>query len=213
MNRNLLMATAVLSGFWPGVARALWISEVLYDAEGADAGRVFVELYGVPGTALAGFALEGVNGSNGARGPLVELSGVIPDDGFFVVAGESGGATEVPNADLVLPFDFQNGPDSIRLLDAADQVVDAVGYGVFAPGEIFAGEGAPAPDPGAGQSIARLFADLDTDDNAADFAALASPTPGTGALQLPEPLPLGLLLCGGTALGLRRGTGRRRRRD
>jgi len=208
VNRNLLIATAVLSGFWPGAARALWISEVLYDAEGADAGRVFVELYGAPGTALAGFALEGVNGSNGASGPLLELSGVIPDDGFFVVASESGGASEVTNADLLLTFDFQNGPDSILLLDAADQVVDALGYGVFGAGDVFAGEGDPAPDPAAGQSVARLFADLDTGDNAADFAALASPTPGSGATQLPEPLPVALLLCGGTALVLWR-----RRRD
>ena len=74
-----------------------------------------------------------------------------------------------------------------------------MGYGVFGLGEVFAGEGAPAPDPAAGQSIARLFANLDTDDNAGDFAALASPTPGTGAVQVPEPLPPGLLPCGATA--------------
>jgi hypothetical protein len=45
--------------------------------------------------------------------------------------------------------------------------LDAIGYGVFGVGEIFAGEGTAAVDAPAGSSLARLFANLDTDDNAA----------------------------------------------
>ena len=183
----------------PAPARALpVISELLYDAVGSDDGRGFVELYGAPGTSLVGMRIEGVNGSGGAIGPVLTLSGTIPDGGFFVVADDlAGGPTLVANADLVLSFDFQNGPDSVVLRsDAA--VFDAVGYGVFAAGDVFAGEGAAAPAAPAGASLARVFADLDTDDNAADFAVLAAPTPGSGPLApVPEP-GAGLLL----ALGL-----------
>ncbi len=188
MNRILLAAASAASVLLtPGAAHALWISEVLYDAVGSDAGRGFVELYGAPGTSLAGHRLEGVNGANGAVTPSFEISGVIGPDGFFVIASESGGATEVANADLLVVFDFQNGPDSIVLRDADDLVLDALGYGTFAPGEFFAGEGSPAPDPAPGWSLARVFADLDTNDNASDFVALESPTPGAGVVQLPTP--------------------------
>ena len=189
MTRIFIAACAAICLWTPGAARALWISEVLYDAAGSDAGRGFVELYGAPGTLLAGHLLEGINGANGATTSSFEISGVIGGDGFFVIASESGGTTEVANADLLRVFDFQNGPDSIVLRDPDGGVVDAVGYGVFGAGEVFAGEGTPAADPPAGSSLARVFADLDTNDNGFDFVALASPTPGTGAVQVPEPGP------------------------
>jgi hypothetical protein len=178
------------------------ISEVLYDAAGSDDGRSFVELYGVPGTSLDGVRLEGVNGAGGGVGPVVALAGAIPADGFFVVADEqSGGGTLVAEADLVLNFDFQNGPDSI-VLRSGEVVLDALGYGAFGAGDVFAGEGQPAPDVPADSSLARVFADVDSDDNLADFAVLSSPTPGSGPRLVPEPstavlLGAGLLWLGG----------------
>ena len=73
------------------------------------------------------------------------------------------------------------------LRDGAN-VLDALGYGVFDPGEFFAGEGASAPDVSAGTSLARVFANVDTDDNATDFVALAMPTPGAASFApVPEP--------------------------
>jgi hypothetical protein len=95
-------------------------------------------------------------------------------------------------------FDLQNGPDSIVLRDAAGAIADALGYGVFGASDVFAGEGAAALDPPAGQSVARRFADVDTGDNAADFIALEVPTPGSAPLYAPEPAPLlavGMGLC------------------
>jgi hypothetical protein len=194
----------------PGTAQALpVISEFFYDAVGSDDGLSFVELYGEPGASLAGFVLEGVNGSNGAVGPSLSLSGAIPADGIFVVAdATSGGQTQVAGADLLLDFDFQNGPDSV-VLRSGSAVLDALGYGVFAPGEVNAGEGAPAADPAAGASLARRFADIDTGDNQADFIALETPTPGEAPLSpVPEPACAPLLAAGLAGLAAR---GRRRR--
>ena len=182
------------------------ISELFYDAVGSDNGHSFVELYGAPGASLEGFTLEGVNGANGSLGPIVALSGVIPGDGLFVVADDLGdGSTLVPGADLLRNFDFQNGPDSV-LLRFEGSVVDAVGYGAFAPEEVFAGEGLPALDAPAGSSLARYFADFDSDDNQSDFAVQGAPTPGSAALSVPEPaghwlMALGL---GGLACASRR---------
>jgi uncharacterized protein (TIGR03382 family) len=192
----------------PSTAAALpLVSEVFYDAVGSDDGFSFVELYGAPGSALDGFSIEGVNGSNGAVGPVLTLTGSIPPDGLFVVADDlGGGTTSVPNADLILDFDFQNGPDSI-VLRMGSAVVDAVGYGVFDVGEVFAGEGTPAPDPAAGWSLARLFADVDSDDNALDFVALDTPTPGSAELLVPEPGAGPLVAIGLLGLGI---LGRRR---
>ena len=175
------------------LAAPINLSEVFYDAVGSDDGQSFVELYGPAGFSLEGWTLEGINGANGNVGPVVTLSGVIPADGFFVVADEDAGTTSVANADFLANFDFQNGPDSIVLRDASGAPVDAVGYGLFGAGDVFAGEGAPAPDPPAGQSLARLFANVDTDDNGADFMVLASPTPGSGPLELFEPRLFALL--------------------
>ena len=183
-------------------ARALpVISELFYDAVGSDDGRGFVELYGVPGTSLEGLRIEGVNGSGGALGPVLALSGSIPADGFFVVADDlAGGPTLVADADLVLSFDFQNGPDSV-VLRSESLVFDAVGYGVFAASDLFLGEGSPTVDPAAGSSIARLFANLDTGNNAADFAA-AAPTPGSAPLaSVPEPSTAALIGSGMAILG------------
>jgi hypothetical protein len=192
-----------LAGAAPATALPL-ISEVFYDAVGTDDGQSFVELYGAAGSALDGLVLEAVNGADGGVTHTLALTGVFGADGLFVVADRtSAGTTAVADADLLLDFDFQNGPDSVVLRNAAG-VLDAVAYGVFGAGEVSAGEGAPAPDAPAGQSVARRFANVDTDDNAADFVA-GAPTPGLASL--PEPRAAALLALG--LLGLLR-LGRRR---
>lgn len=189
--KHLLCAVFALSALiaHAGTSAAMpIISEVFYDAVGGDDGQTFVELAGEPGESLEGLVVEGINGSGGGVTVTLELHGEIAADGLFVVADmDGGGATLVGGADLLLNFDFQNGPDSVVLRDAGG-VLDAVGYGVFDGDLVFAGEGSAALDVPAGASLARFFADVDTDDNALDFGSLAMPTPGTAEFQvLPEP--------------------------
>jgi hypothetical protein len=206
--RGLRAATAVCWLAAPLGAHALpLISEVYYDAVGTDDGQSFVELYGQPGTDLSGLLVQGINGTGGAITDSIALSGLIPADGLFVIADAlADGTTSVANADLIANFDFQNGPDSV-VLRAGDTMLDAVGYGVFAASDVFAGEGNPAADPAAGSAIARLFANVDTNDNASDFAA-GAPTPGSAALaNVPEPSAAALLSSGLVILGWQ---GRRR---
>jgi predicted extracellular nuclease len=66
---------------------------------------------------------------------------------------------------------LNNGGDDVRLLDAADQPLDAVSYG-----DSFAAFVPSIPAPFSGQSAARMPADCDTD-SAADWQILDSPTP------------------------------------
>jgi len=192
----------LLFAFAPPCANAaVLISEVFYDAVGSDNGLSFVELYGDPGSSLNGLFLEGINGADGSAGPTIALSGVFPVDGIWLLADDVGDGTSlVAGAHLIANFDFQNGPDSI-VLRTADAILDAVGYGIFGFEEVFAGEGAAAEDGPAGSSLARLFANLDSDDNAMDFIVLGVPTPGSAQLAaVPEPQTAALL--GGGLLGL-----------
>jgi len=206
LGRGWLAFAGVMVAGLPAGATPL-ISEVYYDAVGADNGHGFVEIAGVPGADLAGYRLLGVNGANGAPGPLVELVGAIGPSGLFLLADvDREGVSATPGADQYANFDFQNGPDSVQLL-AGSVVVDALAWGVFGPGEFPAGEGAPAPDAPPGSSLARLFADRDSDDNAADFGILAVPTPGQATFApIPEPGSGALLTL---ALGFLAGSRRR----
>jgi hypothetical protein len=178
------------------------ISELFYDASGSDSGLVFVELFGSPGEGLDGLVLEGINGDNGAIYTSLALSGFIPADGVFVIGDDSGdGSTSVAGADFVGDVDYQNGPDSVVLRDAS-AILDAVGYGSFSVGDTFSGEGAAAPDPAAGGSIARFNVLVDTNDNSVDFVVLTEPTPGSVPLVSSVPLPAGIWLFGSGLLGM-----------
>lgn len=156
-------------------AFVLVINEVFYDAVGTDTGTGFVEIYSVPGEDLAGYRILGVNGSGATVYETITLPAgtLVPADGYLVVGASAG----VANVDVVDAHDFQNGPDSVQLLDPAGVVVDAVAYGVFGAADTPAGEGAPCDDPEAGYSIGRGFGRPDTNDNATDFLVYR-PTPG-----------------------------------
>jgi len=109
--RRFVLAAALLGAVAaPTPAFSLPIlSEVFYDASGSDDGQSFVEIYGEAGTSLDGWLVEGINGANGDVTASIALTGVIPPDGFFVLADTASGATDVADADQLANFDFQNG--------------------------------------------------------------------------------------------------------
>jgi len=154
------------------------INEVMYDSAGPDT-DTFVELHGPAGTSLKGWSLVGVNGNKGINYKVVELSGVIGSDGFFVIAHTKAKDWISKEADLKHDnVDYENGPDSIELRFGAKKA-DAVGYGKFTSSHKFGGEGQPAPDAAGGQSIGRDAKQTDTGDNSKDFKIFNAPTPGS----------------------------------
>ena len=161
-------------------ALKLVINEVDYDQAGADTAE-FVEIVN-PNTSavdLADYRIELVNGSNGRRYGSYTGAGRLAAGGYFVIADQTV-IDSVPSGAVTAPLKsggLQNGPDAIRIVEAATgRVLDAVHYMEAVPGF---GEGDPAPkdDTGEPASIGRCPDGFDSDDNGADFAPM-TPTPG-----------------------------------
>jgi hypothetical protein len=158
-----------------GTIEPAWIlvNEVLFDPPGRDgAGELeFVELRGPPGAVIQGWSLLGIDGARDAvwLGP-VRLEGNFDENGLLVVGGSSVAAA------LPLGGLLQNGPDAFALRRCGGAFGDAVAWGTWTRPS--AGEGASAATPREGASLCRSEDSVDTADNARDFAACSSPTPG-----------------------------------
>lgn len=173
------------------------INEVLYDGPGADADDVFTELFGVPGLTLDGWSITGTNGATGSVYRTIDLTGaVIQADGILVIATDLALGSVFDARDFIANVDWQNGPDSIQLLDNFAMVVDSLQYGDA--GSFNRGEGLYSMDVAAGHSLSRNIFGLDTDDNRSDFIDLSSATPGIGPAiaSVPEPGSLILMTLG-----------------
>jgi hypothetical protein len=152
------------------------VNEVLYDPEGKDTGKEFIELYNRGDEDLCLYYYE-VSTGNGAyeaawKSEWQGSSGdTIRTGGFFVIGEED----VLPVPDHVTSLDLQNGPDACRLISPESEV-DAVGWGPHAFAEYY--ENLPAPGSGSGASLGRDPDGRDTGDNSADFVAFSLPTPG-----------------------------------
>lgn len=151
----------------------LVLNEVLYDPPGADGDGEFVELFNPTASpvTLDGVELWFLNAGrdDDVRRVWTAPAGVTVAPGSFHLIAE----TDVAGADARTTLDLQNGPDALWLVRRGVPV-DAVAWGDDAAA---GGEGRAAPDV-TGASIGRVPDGRDSGDNAADFEALPTPTPG-----------------------------------
>jgi hypothetical protein len=201
----ILVATVAVTG-WCVQSSAfaksdtLVISEVFYDPAGSGDNKEWIELYNVSNNAinLADYKIGDEETQNGAEamfqfpigatiGPgeviLIAYSAQAISDTFAITATYelTNSLTSVPD---LLPyaawasgiFDLDDAGDEVLLLDADDQVVDALSWGnstiIFNPA---------IPVVASGHSLERKPANQDTD-TAGDWQDQASPAPGTVTL-------------------------------
>jgi cytosine/adenosine deaminase-related metal-dependent hydrolase len=160
---------------------AVVINELLFDPAGTDsAGLTFIELTGTPGLSLAGAQLVARDRTSGVTTSMLALSGAIGVSGFFVVGQDPANAQFAP--DIKTAFADLTNTGAVLELHACDgAVVDAVAYGTITATGVGEGPHVPAPAGNSGQSLARCpgtLSVIDTNNNAADFHASSSPTPG-----------------------------------
>lgn len=172
----------------------LRITEIDYDQMSTDSAE-FVEVHNPSGAAvsLAGISLELVNGNGGDVYRRFALSDAADrlEAGAYLVVGALAVTSALPPGVPSIPFNpnvadlnnsvLQNGPDAVRIVDAAGGVIDALAY----EGEVAgAGEGDfLSGDPGneRPQSASRCPVDGDTNDNATDFRYV-TPSPGLASM-------------------------------
>lgn len=153
------------------------LNEVCYDPPGADGGAEFVELWqaGADTVDLAGVGLEFANGATvpvawERRWTAPPGTRLEPGRPFLIVAS----GWEGPGADAEADLRLQNGPDALRLLTPAGELLDLVGWGEVPSSDL--AEGRPAADV-AGSALARRPDGFDSNDNATDWRE-AEPSPG-----------------------------------
>ena len=196
-----------------GAARAeIALSEVFYDATGADDGFEWIELRNGSNTPveLTGFSL-GWGGSSYLSG-AVALSGVVAAGGYFVVGGpESTLDNASPVFDLAvdLEADLQNSgstADGVALFDVPVEEVTAetlplavVIYGGENSSGLLDETGLPGAvdvaDAPGGSSIERGIDGV--------WRVQPAPTPGAPPRPVPEPTGIALAAASGAALAAR----------
>jgi hypothetical protein len=187
-------------------ASTVVINEVVYDgalgADTADPRKTFIELSGPGGALIKDLRIRGVEGSGVQAGniqaPDIRIGSFIanarmPVDGLFVIADNTGGASQVVPAnqrDLETTFAPETSDDALQLLlddgNGGVSFVDAVGYaadGVIDDAtdntnNLATFEGSPAHNTNQGVSLSRNAVSIDTNNNLVDFGTDPSPSPG-----------------------------------
>ena len=152
------------------------INEFMTGAPGAAANE-FVEVVnaGSGPADIGGFRLvyRSAAGTSDVLLATVPDGTTLPPGGRYLLGGSAyDGAAAVDQA-FTTPLASTAGGLALRAPDGT--VIDSVGYGVTATNAFV--ETAPAPAPPAGSSAGRVPDGRDTNDNAADFAVAAPPTP------------------------------------
>ena len=131
----------------------------------------------------------------------LETASIAPLGFLLIQTGSSGtgGANDAsPDFDFNTGASLSASAGSVRIVDTTGTVLDTVGYGTL-PNLNF--ETAAATAPVAPNSLQRLVAGVDTNNNLVDFTSALAPTPAAAAV--PEPASLALIGLVGL-VGLRR---------
>ncbi|HEX8951551.1 MAG TPA: lamin tail domain-containing protein [Polyangia bacterium] len=142
---------------------------------GSLAGDEFIELFNPCASTidLAGSTLVYRSATGTADVLIISLTKTVAAGGYYLVAGPNYSNGGTPDQSYGAGRLAAAG-GGVGLRDAAQLLVDSVGYGTAANAFV---EGAAAPAPASGQSIARKPNGTDTNNNAADFAVATTPTP------------------------------------
>ncbi len=151
------------------------VNEVKTGATNA-AGDEFIELYNPCATVidLAGSSLVYRSATGTSDITIVNLTKTIAAGGYYLVAGpaySNGGTPDQTYGSGRLAA----AGGGVGLRDGAQTLVDSVGYGTATNAFV---EGAAAPAPPNGESIARTPNGTDTNHNDLDFVVATTPTPG-----------------------------------
>ena len=173
----LLLAVAIMLAEQASAAN-LVISEVLYNPEGTDSGKEFIELYNNGDTELAisNWTIESA-GTSFSTAIAIPDGETIPAKSHYLIGGDQ--MTTTPDLQAVLSL--QNGgtsTDGVRIKDENGTVIDTLLYDIPNTNNLL-GEGEPASAAPEGKSLSRtLVWDTydDTQDNSMDFL-VTDPTP------------------------------------
>lgn len=139
----------------------------------------FIELYNPTDTDVdvTGWKVEYITASGATVKSLVTLQGVLMSNGFALLATPEFGGS----ADFLFGASLSGTAGHVRLLNAAGQVIDLVGWGAAIQAETSA-----VAAPHGGAAIVRKTdtngQPIDTDDNSQDFIATDTPTPQGGSM-------------------------------
>jgi len=167
----------------PSCLAGLVINETMVDPGAQDDRLEFVELHGTAGTDLTGVRIRWASGDGTIVGSHT-LADRMPNDGYWVLADDNGGATLVANADNQAVLGLADEAGGIQLLLPDSTVADALGYGALWSA-VDKSDGLALVETtlndvvalATGYALARDAQSTDTNHNAADFHAVA-PTPG-----------------------------------
>ncbi|NJJ04351.1 ExeM/NucH family extracellular endonuclease [Corynebacterium coyleae] len=178
-------------------AEAVVINEVYGGGSNAQAllNADFVELFNPTGqdVSIDGWELEQFS-AKGNSGTVVELFGVVPAGGYYLISGVSGETgADLPSPDREAAFNF-SATSAVAVLRNADGEVDRVAWGDTPP---HLAEGAPAEKTTNQLSIQRVTDGTDTDNNAADFRT-GAPTPRNSGIAQADPRVLTIAEIQGT---------------
>ncbi len=195
-------------GVDPEPSTPLLISEILYDAIGAEPAGEWVEIVNLSAATipLEGYMIGDEETPDGTEGMMVFPAGGLIDANDVVVVANNAAEFllnwsqaadfEMVNGDVAVPTLAKattwatgipmlgNSGDQVLLLDPSGTILDVVTYESAVYPGVIAALGAIAD-----QSIARMGV-VDTDDCSSDFMVLDVPTPGEGGTATAAPSEL-----------------------